>query len=446
MTQPLRIAVAGAGSRGSRSYATYCLDHPEEARVVAVAEPRAERRRRMAADHGIFEDLCFESWEQLLERPRDIDGLVIATPDRLHVEPTLKALEYGYDILLEKPIAPTANDLRRVAGAARDAEARITIGHVLRHTPFFSTIKRLIDEGRIGRLISIEHLENVGYWHFAHSFVRGNWGHSGRSSPMVLAKSCHDMDILRWFAGSPWEKMSSFGRLSQFREDRAPEGAPERCIDGCPIYETCPYNAVTFYVEALAGYDGWPISVIAEDTSREGRLEALRTGPYGRCVYRSNNDVVDHQVAIIEFANEVTATLTVCGLTSENTRTLKLMGSEGEIRGHLERGEIEIRTFQPGDRKTEYGGEGENPLETPSEVIDVATTGLHAGGDEALMRTFLQRIRAHRAGEQAGEALTSLEESLESHFMALAAEDSRVHSRVVTAREQPVEIELVSGS
>jgi predicted dehydrogenase len=448
MAEALKLAIVGAGSRGGRSYAAYCLEHPDEARVVAVAEPSRQRRLGMAEAHRIAAHSCFETWEELLERPRAIDGLIIATPDRVHVAPTLAALEHGYEILLEKPIAPTREELRTVAQAAREAQAHITVAHVLRYTPFFSRVKRLLEGGRIGRVISLEHTENVGYWHFAHSFVRGNWGNSKTSCPMVLAKSCHDMDILRWLVGVPWRNISSFGKLSLFRSDRAPAGVPERCLDGCSVYETCPFNAVSFYVEALAGHDGWPVSVITEDTSREGRLEALRTGPYGRCVYHCSNDVVDHQVVIIQFANEVTATLTICGLTAENTRTLKIMGSEGELRGHLEKGEIEVRSFRPLGRGGELPAYREygTPVDAPSEIVRVNAGRGHAGGDEGLMAAFLSRVRARRAGEEVGEALTSLEESLESHFMAFAAETSRTGSRVVTVAEQPMEIDVVPGS
>lgn len=424
--EPVTLAVIGAGNRGRDVYAGWALRHPDAARVVAVADPNEERRTDLARRHGLAPDQCFASWEELLARPRLADAVVIATPDRLHVQPALRALELGYDILLEKPIAPTKEETLALAEAARRSRGTVTVAHVLRYTPFFRRLKQLLDEGRIGRLVTMQYTENIAYWHFAHSYVRGNWRRTDESSPMILAKSCHDLDMMRWLAGSPCVQVASFGELVHFRPENMPEGAPERCSDGCPVGDTCPFNAVTFYVDGLAETDGWPVSVISEDHSREGRLQALREGPYGRCVYRCDNDVVDQQASIFRFANGVTAAFVVTGFTEENTRTLKLMGTRGEIRGHLEKGELEVRTFgRPGlrDGRVRSGAE--------YELIRVETGPGHAGGDDGLMQAFVERIRRRKAGLDPGEAVTSLEESLDSHLMAFAAEESRLRGQVV---------------
>lgn len=425
MAEPITLAVIGAGNRGGDAYAGWSLHHPDQARVVAVADPREERRNLVGEQHQIPPERRFSRWEELLAGPRLADGVIIATPDQMHVEPALRAMELGYDILLEKPIAPTRDEVLRVARAAERLQVRggsVTVAHVLRYTPFFSTLKSLLDQGRIGRLVSVQYTENIGYWHFAHSYVRGNWRQEATSSPMILAKSCHDMDMLRWLVGRSWERIASFGSLLHFRPENAPEGAPERCTDGCPASEHCPFDAVRFYVERLAHQTGWPVSVITHDFSREGRLRALREGPYGRCVYRSDNDVVDHQVVSLEFEGGVTAAFTVCGFTEENTRTLKLMGTHGEIRGHLEKGELEVRSFRP------EGAPGAG-----QEVLRVASGSGHAGGDEGLMEAFVARLAARREGRVPEEALTSLAESLESHLMAFAAEEARREGRVVRA-------------
>jgi predicted dehydrogenase len=444
MTPPLELAVIGAGDRGRNAYGSYCLTHPDQARVVAIADPRPVRREVMARLHGLAPERCYSGWEGLLDGSRSYDGVVITTPDRVHVPPVLRALELDMNVLLEKPIAPTEPEVRKVAEAAARLSGRITVAHVLRYTPFFSTIKRLLEEGRIGRLLSFHYAENIGYWHFAHSFVRGNWANAETSSPMLLQKSCHDMDMLRWLVGAPWLRIGSVGGLTHFRSDNAPQDAPERCTDGCPVYETCPFNAVTLYVEALGGHDGWPVSVVTDDLSPEGRLEALRRGPYGRCVYRCGNDVVDHQETVISFANGVSGSLNVCAATSENTRTLKLMGATGEIRGHLDRGEIEIRSFRPlgtgrgsGDVSADAGPiTRTNPTVLyRTESLRASGEGGHGGGDEGLMRAFLERIRRRRVGETPVAARTSLEESLESHFMVFAAEESRLEATLVAATE-----------
>jgi len=441
------LAVIGAGNRGADVYARYALDHPSEARVVAVADPDPVRREKLARDHGIPAGNVFASWEELFSRTRLADGVIIATPDRMHVEPALRALDLGYDILLEKPIAPTRAETLLLSEAAARRGGHITVAHVLRYSPFFATLKRLVDEGRIGRLMTIDHIENIGYWHFAHSYVRGNWRRADESSPMILAKACHDMDILRWLAGAPCLRVASFGRLSHFRAENRPPGAPDRCTDGCPVEATCPFNAVAFYVDGLAEHTGWPVSVITPDPSREGRLAALRTGPYGRCVYACDNDVADHQVAVLEFANGVTATLTVTAFSEENTRTLKLMGTRGEIVARMETGEIEVQPFaRPGVVTKSEGRTGVIGSRVPRETIKVATGGRHAGGDEGLMRAFIDYVRRRKAGEQPEAMLTALAESVESHLMAFAAEEARTRGTVVDVAGQAAAPRLAAGS
>lgn len=448
MHEPVTLAIVGAGNRGADVYARYVLEHPDEARVVAVADPDPSRREALAEAHGVAPHRRYASWEALLAGERLADAIVIATPDRQHVEPAVRALELGYDVLLEKPIAPTPDGVRRVAEAQTRARAlggrlapTVTVAHVLRYTPFFAAVKRVLDEGRIGTLVAVQYTENIGYWHFAHSYVRGNWRRAADSSPMILAKACHDLDMLRWLVGRPWRRLSSYGSLVHFRPENAPPGAPARCTDGCPHAERCPFDAVRFYVESLRDWTDWPVSVVTRDPTPQGRLEALRRGPYGRCVYRCDNDVVDHQVVAIEFDGGATAALTVCGFTEENTRTLKLMGTRGEIRGHLEKGEIEVRRFTGAPRGPGAPGVGAAAGDVaaaggtaggdPWEVLRVPTQGRHAGGDEGLMAAFVRRVRARKAGEAPGEALTSLEESVESHLMAFAAEESRLSGRAV---------------
>ncbi|CAN5503583.1 Gfo/Idh/MocA family oxidoreductase [soil metagenome] len=411
---PLEIALIGAGNRGGRVYADSLRRHPELARLAFIAEPDGARRKGLAALHGLSPDRLYASWEDLFETAPAPDAVIIATPDRLHLGPAIRALELGYPILLEKPIAPTREEVLRLARAASCSRGSVTVAHVLRYTAFFATLKRLLDEGRIGRLMTATHLENVGYWHFAHSFVRGNWRKLSAASPMILAKACHDLDLLRWLVGAPCLRVASFGGLGYFKAESAPVGAGERCLD-CAVERGCPYSAVRFYLEEHAENHGWPVSAMTADTSPEGRLKALRSGPYGRCVYRCDNDVADHQVVALEFAGAVTATLTVSAFTSENTRTLKLMGSQGEIRGHLDKGEIEVRGF----------------LDNESDFIRVAAGPDHAGGDDGLMRSFLERLHMVKAGLEVPEALSSLAASTESHLMAFAAEEARAKGTVV---------------
>jgi predicted dehydrogenase len=410
----VKVALIGGGQRGL-TYTSYALQHPDEMQVVAVAEPNRDRREKVGRLHNIPEEMIFSDWNELLNRPKFADAVLICTQDRMHYEPTMKALDEGYHVLLEKPMSNDAAECIRMGDAAKRNDRVFSICHVLRYTPFFGTVKSLLEQGTIGKLMSIQHNENVAYWHQAHSFVRGNWRNSLESSPMILAKSCHDMDILLWLAGADCTRVSSFGTLSHFKAEEAPAGAPKRCLDGCPAADDCLYYAPNIY---LTDNVGWPTSAVSDDLSYEGRLKALQEGPYGRCVYHCDNDVVDHQVVNMEFANEVTAVFTMSAFTKECTRTIKLMGTKGEIRASMEKQEIELIRF----------GSGKPELIRLNETEEFAG---HGGGDAGLIRDFVRLVR--EGGALSG--LTSADKSVQSHLMAFAAEQSRVQGRVVELRE-----------
>ncbi len=414
---PVTLALVGAGNRGASVYGAYALRHPDEARVVALAEPDRVRRERVAAAHGISAETAFGDWPELFAAGRLADAVVIATPDALHPAAVKAALAVGYDVLLEKPIAPDLAGVLDVVTAARDASGKVTVAHVLRYTAFFRTLKGLLDEGRIGQLTHIQHTENIGHWHFAHSYVRGNWRKEAEASPMILAKACHDLDLIRWLVGRPCERLSSYGALSHFRSENAPAGSVERCTDGCVVERECPYSAPRIYLERFGGAPGWPNEVLTEAPNEHSVRRALETGPYGRCVYRCDNDVPDNQTVALSFEGGVSASLTVSAFTERNTRTVHLMGSHGEIIGDLERGELLVNDFKSGR----------------SEVVRTVSGSGHVDGDDALMRDFLARLR----GGAAGAGLTDLSVSVESHLMAFAAERARREGAGVAPSELP---------
>lgn len=408
------VALLGAGQRGE-IYTDYAIGRSYEMEVVAVADPSAARRQRIADKHGIPAERQFSSWEELFSQPKLADAVFICTQDKMHYEPTMAALGAGYHVMLEKPMSPAPVECIKMGQEAKKRGLVFSICHVLRYTNFFSTLKQMLEEGRIGRLMSIQHNENVAYWHQAHSFVRGNWSNSAQSSPMILQKSCHDMDILLWLAGAECTHISSFGTLSHFRPEGAPEGATKRCLDGCPVADECPYYAPKWY---LTDDIGWPTSVIADDMSYESRLQALKEGPYGRCVYHCDNDVVDHQVVNMEFANEVTAVFTMTAFTYDSGRTLKLMGTTGEIRAHMEKNEIEIIHFKNGFR----------------ELLSLQSAGGHVGhggGDQGLVKDFLRLVEA----DGALQGRTSADISVQSHMMSFAAEKARIEKRTLSIEE-----------
>ncbi|MFN2166466.1 MAG: Gfo/Idh/MocA family protein, partial [Anaerolineae bacterium] len=329
MARPIEAVLIGAGNRGHDAYGPYALRHPDQIRFTAVAEPHAGRRQRFARAHGIPPERQFHSWEDLYARGRIADGVINCTLDRMHLASTLPALELGYDLLLEKPMAHRLEDCIRLVQAAERLGRLLMICHVLRYTAFFSRLHDILASGRLGRIVTVEHRENLVYWHMAHSFVRGNWRNSRLESPMILAKCCHDLDLLFWNLG-PVRRLSSFGSLLHFRPENAPSGAPDRCTDGCLVAGQCPWYAPRLYLQE---YTGWPVSVLSEDSGLEARRRALETGPYGRCVYRCDNDAVDHQTVHMELETRATAVLSMNGHGHEESRTMRYDGTRATLRG-----------------------------------------------------------------------------------------------------------------
>lgn len=406
----IKIALIGAGLRGV-NYISEVKNQQLDAEIVAVADPNPVRRNNVRESFGLDKSDCYASWKELLTGPKLADAVFICTQDQMHLEPTLQALEAGYHVMLEKPMSTDPGECVRMVQAAEKHDRMLVICHVLRYSKFFQTIKRLLDEGAIGRLVTIQHNENVGYWHQAHSFVRGNWSRKADSSPMILSKSSHDLDILSWLVGADCLSVSSFGSLTYFNAKNAPEGAPKRCLDGCPVADTCEYYAPNLY---LTDHIGWPTNAIADDMSYDGRVKALEEGPYGRCVFHCDNDVVDHQVVNMEFANDVTASFTMSAFTQGISRTLKLMGTKGEIRAAMEKEEIEILRFDTGDKK-------------PISLNKSEGMAGHGGGDGGIVGDFIRQLK----NGESSDSITSAKNSLQSHLMAFAAEESRLTKQVI---------------
>ena len=410
----VRLALVGAGSRGM-IYGRRAVG-AHGAVVTAIAEPRVGRLAASAAEFGVAPDLAVASWQQLVAMPGlDVDAVIIATPDRQHVAPAVAFIDQGRPILLEKPMAPTEADAVRIADAARAQGVLVCVAHVLRYSDYTRVLKETIDSGRIGDVVSIEHLEPVGWWHQAHSFVRGNWRREDESSSMLMSKCCHDIDWLSYLVGRPATRVSSFGSLSHFTAANKPAGASSRCLD-CAVEPDCPYSARRIYLERVddPGARLWPLSVVTDDVSPVGVAKALRTGPYGRCVYDCDNDVVDHQVVNIEYAGGVTASLTMTAFTPMEFRKTRIFGTRGSIEGDG----MSIRVFDFLTATT-----------TTIQVLDPddpdATDG-HLGADAALTRDFLAAVQAH----DASMILTSAGESLHTHQIVWAAERARRHGTV----------------
>ncbi len=402
-----KAIMIGAGARGIGVYGDYALHHQDEITFVGVAEPDPVRRGYFALQHRLSLENQFSDYLPILEKERFADVCFICTQDSMHLEPAIMAMEKGYHVFLEKPMAVKPEDCIALEEAATKNGVILMIGHVLRYTEFFSQIKEWLEAKEIGELTAIQHNENVGFWHYAHSYVRGNWRNEALSSPMILAKSCHDLDLLIWFAASHPTKIASFGNLKHFCKKNAPEGSPDYCMNGCPAQDECVFFAPKVYLNAPI----WMKLPVSNDMSDESLLKVLPTSPYGRCVYRCDNDVVDHQSTTIEFENGVTACFTMSAFTNENMRTIKLMGTKGEIRGHMEKNELILAKF------------GQEPITVRFNGDDIAG---HGGGDHGIMHDFVKMVSEGKKLEKA-----DVKASVESHLLAFAAEISRRYDKVV---------------
>ncbi|MEJ2863471.1 Gfo/Idh/MocA family protein [Actinomycetospora flava] len=404
---PVRVGIVGAGGRG-RLHARNV--QRAGGRVTAIAEPVGVRREQLADTHDVPAAARFARWSDLADRAAGlVDVVVIATQDHEHADPAVAFAERGVHLICEKPIAPDEPEARRVAEAVRRAGVQFTICHPLPYAPSTRALVAALRAGRIGDLVSVQHLEPVGAWHFAHSYVRGSWRREDLASSLLLAKCSHDIDLLTHLVGDRPARLASFGRLSHFRADRHPEGAAARCLD-CAVEPTCPYSAPRLYRSCLGDPD-WEhqlLGAVTDVATPEALDAALRDGPYGRCVYLCDNDVVDHQVVAFDFDSGITATHTVTAFSEPAPRQTRVFGTHGAV--EADGGELRFHDFRAHpDRAVETvrAGDGRAP---------------HHEGDEELVATFLRGV----ADDDPSGNLTGVEEALTSHRIVWAAERARL--------------------
>jgi len=399
------FAVLGMGNRG-RAYSGKHEQFDGKMEVVAIADNRRKQLDSSIEQFNLKPKYVFNSADELLSQPKLADIMIIATQDGQHKEHALRALELGYDLLLEKPIAATLEDCIAITKKAEELGRRVIICHVLRYSPFYKKIKELIDEGVVGDIESVHMREGVGYYHIAHSYVRGNWHNLAQSSPIILAKTCHDLDLMVWLTGEKCLALNSFGSLNEFKAENCPEGATDRCTDGCPYQDTCPYDAPSFYLSRIPG---WPTQILNPEPTPENIMEALRTTNYGRCVYKMDNDVCDHQTVNLQMTKGITISFHLSGFTAVQDRHISVMGNKGEIWGDFHSGKVHYQRFRG-----------------PEEIVDV-TGGValkgHGGGDAALLKDVIE-LYTNPGAEL--PSITTIGRSLESHMMAFAAEQSRL--------------------
>lgn len=406
-----KVIVIGCGLRG-KSYSDIMHDSfGEHFEIVAVAEPVDSRRNYMKEKHNLEENMCFSTWEPILAMPKFADIVIIATMDRDHFDPAMAAIEKGYDLLLEKPVAPTPEECRKIQYAAEEKGVFVLVCHVLRFTKFFIALKNIIDSGEIGKVMNIQHIEGVGDVHQSHSFVRGNWGNSDQSSPMILQKTCHDMDILAWLIGKQCTAVQSFGSLSYFTRENAPEGAPERCIEGCPHGDECPYNAVKLYLESDSEWFRCASTKKINPTDDDVR-DAMWNTQYGKCVYKCNNNVVDHQTVNLKFGDDVFVDFAMSAFT-RGGRVLRIMGTKGEITATMSGDKIDVYSFIT--KKTRH-----HDCNSDSAVESIV--GGHGGGDVGIIDALKNLVNG-----KTSKSICSIAESCDNHMISFAAEESRIN-------------------
>jgi len=394
--------IIGAGGRGKDAYAPY-IQKSGILKIVGVVEPNDRKRETFRRQYGVAEDMCFEDYRELFRKGRLADAVLICTQDRMHVEPTRLARKCGYHILLEKPIAPTLKEIVQLEREFEGYDKVFLTGFVLRYTPFVQKLREIMDSGEIGDLVTMQLNENEGFWHHAHSYVRGPWSRSETAAPLIVAKSCHDMDLLLYLVRSRCRFISSFGSNSYYLPENAPGNVPERCTDGCAFADTCVYNAVEQYTRGKSRYF---LHKFECGESDEEVIEALKTNPYGRCIYKCSSNVCDHQVVCMEFENGATAMFTVSAFSLENNRTMKFMGTKGEVGGCMETGEIILKKF--------------SDMSETRFVINNDHTR-HCGGDSGLLEHFVRCMELSDAGANMVDPWM-----FEAHKIVFAAEKARV--------------------
>lgn len=402
------VAILGCGVRGEDVYGNIMMKYPKHYKIVSLCDIDEKRLTRGQNGFSVDKNQCFTDENEFFKEKR-ADLIVIATQDRDHTRQCVKALSLGYDVLLEKPVTADRSECKEILDAQEKYGGKVLVCHVLRYAPAFLKVAELIDDGKIGRLVAINAIEQVTYWHQAHSFVRGNWRRSDETSPMIIAKCCHDLDLLQYYAKSSCKSISSVGDLTYFKAENAPEGAAKRCTE-CKYIDTCPYSAKRIYIEGTKkrGYQ-WPADVITlvRPLTDEAIYDAIEKGPYGRCVYHCDNNVVDHQLTTMTFKNGVKATLTMTAFTESTGRIMTFYGTLGEI--ILCEGENYIK-YKP------FGGE--------TEEFNIRELGGHGdghgGGDNGIIREMYDVLCGNTSNR------TSLKNSIESHLMGICAEESRL--------------------
>ena len=430
----LSCVILGYGDRGSR-YAAYAKTVPEELEVIGIIDVSSLRRRMGQEAFGLQDNQLYENLDGFLKEEVKCDVVINATMDQMHYETSLKLLDRGYNILLEKPITANEQELLQLEKKALEKNCKVVVCHVLRYTPFYSTIKKVIDSGKLGKIMSIQLNEHVWHGHFVNAYVRGKWRSEQEcGSGLLLAKCCHDTDLMCWLNNiTTPEYVSSFGSRSLYTEANAPKGATQYCHE-CPNQKTCMFYAEKFEIEKdfCPQYTWAGTNKAWEELSLEEKQEFLKRDTYGQCVYKSDMDIVDRQCVSVQFANGSVATLNVVGGASKAGRHIHIVCEFGEIIGYVEDNTITVRTFDKNevwyeDEIVDFNGQYDAGDEDNS-------VGGHYGGDYYIMRDLIRFL----SGKETSVATTVISDSINSHLICYAAEKARKEKTVINLREEYV--------
>ena len=407
-----KIVIIGCGARGGETYGRYFCESGN-AEVVALCDTNAEKLYAFAKEFGVAENMCFESVDNLFALGKIADAAVVANFDRDHYQVAMQAMKLGYNLLLEKPISSSIEECVNIRDYAVSHGLTVTVCHVMRYTSYYRYLKHLLVSGEIGDIMGIEQTEDVAYWHMAHAFVRGNFRNSDETSPMILQKCCHDMDLLVYLTDARPEYVTSVGSLRHFKADNAPQGAAERCVN-CKV-KNCPYNAVDFYVGNYKELvkqgretNVWPYAQVVVNPTEQRLIDALKTGPWGRCVYHSDNNVVDHQFSTVQFTNGLVGTLTMIGFSADGGRQTHVYGTKGEVFLDEQARTITLQKF----------GKHKQVVSFDSLATDFSG---HGGGDKVMLKEFCDSLVSGQTTLN-----SDIARSVDSHLMCFAAEQSRL--------------------
>ena len=414
VSRPITVIIIGCGNRG-RTYAQYARKFPQGMKVVGVSDILEDRKDYLGDMYGVPAEMRFGHYREVFATGKKLaDAVVIATPDDRHYDPCMKALAQGYDVLLEKPVAPTAKECKAIREMTKKTGRIVAVCHVLRYAPYFMALRDVVRSGAIGEVVSIQHMEPIQYAHMAHSYVRGNWRSSKETTPIILAKSCHDLDILRWIIDRPCKTISADGDLYFFKAENAPKDAPCYCTDGCPHQDECPYNALDIYAKQKLHLGVFDLKGSKDPALIMSRLNDSRYHSYARCVFRCDNDQPDHYVANMVFDDNITASFTMDAFSPKGGRRTRIMGTMGFIEGDMKEFTVTdflTRTPRVWNMKV-------------AEIPEYAQSG-HGGGDHRLVRDFLEAVDR----QDPAHLSSSIDVSIESHLMGFAAERSRRSGR-----------------